>query len=142
MQLAPFALRRCYWLAAGLFFSGGIAGFAAASAVTLTLDIKDAGPPLPARFSGLSFEMADVLPRKDGSHFFSAKNTRLLATFRQLGIRSLRVGGNTADRPAVAVPAPADFDELFAFARAAGVKVILTLRLREGDPADAARVAR
>jgi hypothetical protein len=42
----------------------------------------------------------------------------------------------------VPVPGPADIDPLFAFARAAGVKVIYTLRLWRGDAAQDARLAR
>jgi hypothetical protein len=53
--------------------------------------------------------------------------------FKTLGVKSLRVGGNTADRPTLPTPGPADVDSLFAFAQASGVKVIYTLRLREGS---------
>jgi hypothetical protein len=62
--------------------------------------------------------------------------------FRTLGIKSLRVGGNTADRDAVAIPGKADIDSLFAFASAAGVKVIYTLRLNRADPQADADVAK
>ena len=59
-----------------------------------------------------------------------------------MGIKSLRVGGNTADRPTVKFPAEKDIDSLFAFAKAANVKVLFTLRLRQGDPNAAAAVAK
>ena len=114
----------------------------AQSPVSLSLDPAKAGSAIPDDFAGLSFEMQLVLPDSAGRHFFRPDNTRLIATFRSLGIRSLRVGGNTTDNPAVRVPEPADLDSLFAFARAAGVKVIFTLRLRQGDPTAAASVAK
>ncbi len=76
--------------------------------------------------------MQALLPSVNGRYMFSADNAPLIAMFHQLGIKSLRVGGNTADNPAVKIPKDKDIDSLFAFAKAADVKVIYTLRLR-GD---------
>src|SRR5579864_5445735 len=84
-------------------------------------------------FVGLSFEMQQVLPDTNGNHFFSPKNKPLLAMFKTLGIKNLRVGGNTADRPTLPTPSKTDIDSLFAFAKAADVKVIYTLRLNQGS---------
>jgi hypothetical protein len=53
----------------------------------------------------------------------------LIGIFRVLGIKSLRIGGSTADMPRYDVPGEKDIDQLFAFAEAAGVQVIYTLRL-------------
>ncbi len=113
----------------------------AQSPVSITLDPRQTGAVIAPDYLGLSFEMQRVLPDASGRHLFSPSNRRLLATFKILGIKNLRVGGNTADRPSVPVPTKADVDLLFAFARAAGVKVIYTLRLNEGDPQAAARMA-
>src|SRR5690349_841370 len=114
-----------------------LAGTALAlSPVTVTIDTKAPGAVIPDDFAGLSFEMQTVLPGTYGPYFFSPKNRPLIAMFQTLGIKNLRVGGNTADRPGVAIPGPADADSLFAFARAAGVKVIYTLRLRQGSAED------
>ena len=77
--------------------------------------------------------MQRVLAETNGYHYFSADNQRLIATFKTLGIKNLRVGGSTADRPPLPVPTEADIDNLFAFARAADVKVIYTLRLNQGS---------
>ncbi|HTV41853.1 MAG TPA: hypothetical protein VMF08_14825 [Candidatus Sulfotelmatobacter sp.] len=111
----------------------------AASSVTIALDTKNPGAVIPPDFSGLSFEMSQLLPDENGNHYFSPKNKPLVRLFKTLGIKSLRAGGNTADKPTVKIPDEADIDSLFAFARAAGVKVIYTVRLRQGDPqADAA----
>ena len=56
--------------------------------------------------------------------------------FQQIGIKNLRVGGNTTDTPGIEVPRGDKIDRLFGFTRAAGVKVIYTLRGAggEGDP--------
>jgi len=128
-----------------LFFGVGVF-FAfhadAAINVSVTLDPAQAGAEIPADFCGLSFEMQRVLAETNGWHFFSAENTNLVATFKTLGVKNLRVGGNTADRPTLPVPSQADVDALFAFAKAADLKVIFTLRLNHGDPADAAAMAK
>lgn len=113
----------------------------AQSIVKVRLVSQPLGTVINADFTGLSFEMQYVLADTNGNHFFSASNKRLVATFKTLGIRSLRVGGNTADRPSIPVPNESDLDNLFAFARAANVKVIYTLRLNQGDPHAAARLA-
>jgi hypothetical protein len=112
------------------------------SQVTAVVSTKELGPPIPDEFTGLSFEMESVLPGRDGRHLFNAENEPLIEMFKALAIKSLRVGGNTADRPAVGVPSHQDIDNLFAFAHVAGVKVIYTLRLRGGDPERAAETAK
>lgn len=103
-----------------------------------TVDIEllpqQPGAAIDPDFVGLSFEMRDVLADTNGNHFFRPSNKKLIATFRQLGIKSLRVGGNTADRPTLPTPSTNDVDNLFAFAKKADVKVIYTLRLNHGDP--------
>jgi hypothetical protein len=113
------------------------------SPVTVTLDTKTPGAQISPDFIGLSFEMQSLLPSVSGRYMFSPDNAPLLAMFKQLGIKSLRVGGNTAANPAVKIPKGADIDSLFAFAKAADVKVIYTLRLR-GDinPAFDAEIAK
>lgn len=120
-------------------FSAGIA--LAQSPVTVAVDTTAPGLPVAGDFSGLSFEMKDVLPDTNGNYFFSPANRPLVALFKTLGIKNLRVGGNTADRPTVPVPTESDVDSLFAFARAAEVKVIYTLRLNHGELAAAVKLA-
>jgi hypothetical protein len=118
------------------------AGLLAQSAVSVALEPKNPGAAVPADFSGLSFETQAVLPKKDAGYYFRPDNRPLIDLFHTLGLKSLRIGGNTSDNPAVKIPVEADIDRLFAFARAAGVKVIYTVRLREGDPAAGARIAK
>lgn len=118
---------------------------AALAQAPVTVTVTHAPVPgfqVPADFTGLSFEMQAVLPGADGKYLFSPANRPLIALFKTLGIKSLRVGGNTADRPGVPIPGPADIDSLFAFAQAAHVKVIYTLRLRDGSITNAAAIAK
>ena len=112
------------------------------TAVSVSIDTRNPGAEIPADFAGLSFETEMLLPGKGGTHYFNASNEALLRTFRNLGIRSLRIGGNTADVPSIPVPGPVDVDSAFAFAGAAGAKVIFTFRLRAGGPQDTAPLAR
>ena len=110
--------------------------------ISVSLDIKDPGRTLPAAFSGLSYEMALVLPGSNGAYFFGPENKALVGMFQTLGIKSLRVGGNTAERDTVAIPGKADIDSLFAFAEAAGVEVIYTLPLGRSHPQASAELAK
>ncbi len=102
---------------------------------------QSSGPKINENFVGLSFEIRDILAGTNGAHLFRPGNKRLIATFKTLGIRSLRVGGNTADRATIPMPTTADVDSLFAFAKKAGVKVIYTLRLNQGDAEAAMKMA-
>lgn len=96
---------------------------------------------LAPRFMGLSYETSMLLPQ-NGRYYFDSHDRALVQTFRTLGIRSLRVGGNSVDDPRIPVPQEKDIEPLFDFARAAGVKVIYSFRLKNGDPAVSARLAR
>src|SRR5438067_217829 len=89
----------------------------AESSVIVTLNPDAAGAEISPDFVGLSFEMQRVLPDTNGFHLFSSKNKRLIATFKTLGVKSLRVGGNTADRASLPLPTRVDVDNLFAFAK-------------------------
>ena len=114
----------------------------AESSVIIAVDPKISGAMVSSNFIGLSYEMSLVAPAENGGHFFSPANKPLIKMFQTLGIQSLRVGGNTAERATVKIPDKADIDSLFAFARSAGVKVIYTLRLNGNDPIDAAKTAK
>ncbi len=107
---------------------------AAPAPVTVTVDLDHLGAAISPYFSGLSFETSLERPGDDGKRYFSADNKPLVTLFRTLGIRNLRVGGNTADRADLKAPDDSDIDALFGFAKAAGVNVIYTVRLKNGDP--------
>ncbi len=122
-----------------LICAGGLwaATALAQSPVTLTIDTRASGAAIVDDFIGLSFGMKVLPPDKEGAHFFSPTNAPLITLFQNLGIRHLRVGGTTVESPpATPIPGEADMDNLFAFARSAGVKkIIYSLRLLETDPA-------
>jgi len=108
--------------------------------VVVTVAADGQGADLAPRFLGLSYESSMLLPR-DGRYYFDAGDDALVNTFKTLGIGSLRVGANAVDDPRIPVPGEKDIDALFNFARAAGVKVIYSFRLKNGDPAGSARLA-
>lgn len=108
--------------------------------VTVVVADDSGGASIPSHFLGLSYEMSMLLP-KDGHYYFDANDNALVNSFKTLGIKSLRVGANAVDDPRVPVPQEKDIDALFNFARAAGVKVIYSFRLKNGDPAESARLA-
>jgi hypothetical protein len=120
-----------------------ISGTAAAqSAVTVTVDQTSPGQTVSSNFQGLSYETLLIFPDSSGNFLFSGTNTPLIAMFKTLGIKSLRIGGNSADNvndnngqlPADSTCEAADkcpiIDNLYAFAQAAGIKIIFTLRLK------------
>jgi hypothetical protein len=108
--------------------------------VVVAVKANDQIAELAPRFLGLSYESSMLLP-KDGHYYFDAADKALVNTFKTLGIKSLRVGANAVDDPIVPVPQEKDIDALFQFARVAGVKVIYSFRLKNGNPADSARLA-
>lgn len=109
----------------------------------VTANTAAQGISIPPDFLGLSFETADTLPKRDGAYpYFRVSNRDLIQLFHTLGIKSLRIGGNTSDRPSVAVPDERDIDHLFAFAKAADAKVIYTLRLNDSSPEKDAPLAK
>jgi hypothetical protein len=114
----------------------------AQSPLTISVDTKHPAAAIPADYAGLSFELSQLLPDENGVHYFRPDNQPLIALFRTLGIKNLRVGGNTADRNVRQLPNQADIDSLFAFAKAADVKVIYCLRLHDGNAEEDAVVAK
>jgi len=116
---------------------------APASAVTISLNTAETGAAIPADYTGLSFEGSLLMPDKEtGLRTFRPDNKPLLQLFQTLNVKSLRVGGNTSDRDATAMPSEADIDSLFAFAKASNTKVIYCLRLYKSTPEEAAKTAK
>jgi len=128
-------------MAAGWVFLAGV-GHAAAAPVTVTVDATRTGADIAPDFSGLSFETSLLLPSDNGVRYFRPDNQPLITLFHTLGIKHLRIGGNTGDRDWKRSPELADLDSLFAFAREAKVKVIYCLRLHGGDPQAAVQTAK
>jgi len=83
-------------LASGAAVCGNLVFADAASSVSLrlTLDPHTRGNPVPADFTGLSYESAQL----SEPEFFSASNTELVGFVRRLGASGvLRIGGNTSE---------------------------------------------
>lgn len=96
---------------------------------------------IPPDFSGLSFGTRSMQPGPN--HFFDSTNVQLITLFRDMGIRSLRMGGTSVDtNNAGYIPSRADIDALFRFAKSAGVKVIYSLKLLNGDSVTDASTAK
>ncbi len=116
----------------------------AQSPITLSIDTQSHGYAIPEDFTGLSFETYAELPNRNGvsGHLFSPTNMSLITLFTNSGIWNLRLGGGTVDGLHAAVPSYEDIDNVFGFARAAQIKVIYSLRLLNGDPADDAATAK
>ena len=105
--------------------------------ITLTIDTASRQFRVPDDFAGLGFETKSVVSNTYGvsGNFFSPANIELITLLRNIGIRNIRVGGGTVDGSGpdehcvTPTPSFADIDNLFAFARAAGIKVIYSVRL-------------
>jgi hypothetical protein len=102
--------------------------------VTITIDAGPLGSAIPADFAGLSFERGPLTAGNAGlsGNMFRPEDHSLVRLFRNTGLGNLRIGGGTVDQ---LIPAGtgsdgfAGIDNLFAFAAAAGVKIVYTLRL-------------
>ncbi len=122
----------------------------AQSPVGVSVDQSSTGQMVSSDFQGFSYETLLIFPDSNGNFLFSGTNVPLINMFKTLGIKSLRVGGNSADNvndnngqlPADSACEAADkcpiIDNLYAFAQAAGIKIIFTLRLKVFDTSAAA----
>lgn len=110
--------------------------------ITVFVNSGNPGLKIPDNALGLSYETSVMLPDKNGTYYFSPDNNSLIRLFKTLGISNLRIGGNSVDAANIPIPQEKDISSFFAFAKAAGVKVIYSIRLQDGDPQYAARIAR
>ncbi len=124
-----------------VLFLGLMLAAAGAQPVVVAVETKNPGAEISPEALGLSYETSLMLPDAHGVRYFRPDNRPLVRLFRTLGIRSLRLGGNSVDAARFPVPSQADIRSLFQFADAAGVKVIYTVRLENGDPHSAADIA-
>jgi hypothetical protein len=124
-----------------MFCLAGVACLAA-DPVVISIETRSPGARISENALGLSYETSLMLPDKEGKRYFRPDNKPLVAMFKTLGIKSLRIGGNSVDAAEIPVPTVADIQPLFEFAKAAGVKVIYSVRLEDGDPQSAAMLAK
>ncbi len=118
--------------------------------VAIHIQARKKGYAIPHNFCGLSFETMSETPtpadragiRGSSRPLFSPIDKQLITLFRNMGVRNLRLGGGTLDGLHAAHPSDADIDRVFGFAKAAGVKVIYSLQLLNGNPRRDAATAR
>ena len=110
----------------------------------VSVNLSSPGYSIPDDFIGFSFETRRVDYNSDGvtGYFFDSTNTQAVTLFRQIGVKSLRVGGGSVDDPKTPIPTTNDIDALFRFAKAADVKVIYSLRLVDGNAEQNAGIAK
>ena len=126
------------FLLMGVLASVGTVWAETAETVVAVVDVNTPIAPISGDAVGLSYETSRMLPDEHGVHYFRADNLPLVTTFNTLGVKSLRIGGNAVDDEKVAIPSPDDVISLFEFAKVAEVKVIYSVRFKNGDPASAA----
>ena len=114
----------------------------ASESVTVFVNSMGPGAEIADDALGLSYETSAILPDAKGDYYFHPDNKSLVTLFKTLGIRCLRIGGNSVDAPVIPLPEEKDVGIFFEFAKKIGVKVIYSIRLQEGDPQYAARIAR
>ena len=139
MRAQPHLFPKCLCVALAVWF---MAGMSWAEPVMISVATKVPGAEISRAALGLSYETGLMLPDTNGVHYFRPDNQPLVQMFRTLGIKSLRIGGNSVDAARWRVPDVADIRSLFQFAKAAGVKVIYSVRLEDGDPQSAANIAK
>ncbi|HVU35133.1 MAG TPA: hypothetical protein VHE61_16990 [Opitutaceae bacterium] len=146
LQETRFCLAAAFAVLVGTTFATA----AAQPTVTARIGAPTSATPIPRDFIGLSVEITNITPDKTGAYMFRGANQPVIDLFRQAGIRNLRVGGGTAEPKsgdpvkdaAMPVPTHRDIDQLFAFAKAADVRVIYTLRLLNGSERAAVATAK
>ena len=110
--------------------------------ITVKINTKNPGIEISPETVGLSYEASQLLPDENGVYYFRPDNTLLLNMFKTLGVKNLRIGGNSVDAPNIPIPGEQDIHSFFKFAKAANVKVIYSVRLQDGDPNVARDIAR
>jgi hypothetical protein len=130
-------------IVASLLWTAAARAQGATANVTLAIDTTRAqAAAIPSDFSGLSFEMGSVLhDRASNGWFLSGNNSAMIALAKTLGIKSVRVGGNSAETGNIATAA--DEDAVLDFCHAIGANLIWDLEIKGPlyDPAGKAAVA-
>ena len=115
---------------------------AAPMPITVTIT-NSPGYAIPTDFSGLSFGAVAELPGHGGvpGYMFNGTNAQLITLFKNSGLHHLRLGGSTVEGTNAAIPDRTAIDDVFAFAKAADVKVIYSFPLLNGNSASNAITA-
>ncbi|HEX3627168.1 MAG TPA: hypothetical protein VH280_17305 [Verrucomicrobiae bacterium] len=116
----------------------------AQSPVVLTINTRFPSTTVPSDFGVFSFETASLRYGSKGynpnGYFFNATNAQLLTLFHNLGVRGLRIGGDSVDSSYF--PSTNDVDSYFGFAKAANLKTLYSLDMAGSTPSRDASVAR
>src|SRR5215475_7205919 len=72
--------------------------FAQPVMISIDTSTNHMGGVIGTNFMGLSFEVSQLSPDGNGVHYFRPDNAALVNLFQTLGVKSLRIGGNTSDR--------------------------------------------
>lgn len=110
--------------------------------ITIEIDPSLATHKIPKDYVELSYEANFLLPDGNRNYYFDPDNRKLVYLFRTLGLRSLRIGGNSLDVFTVPIPEEQGIERLFEFAQKAHTKVIYSVRLQDGSPESAMRIAK
>jgi hypothetical protein len=135
-DLMPFLARKripAFLFIAILF---GMHSASASEPSVISVNTTQPGAEISRDALGLSYETSLMLPDAHGVHYFRPDNKPLVTLFKTIGVKSLRIGGNSVDAPNVPTPSAADVTAFFEFAKAAGVKVIFSVRLEEPKSSD------
>lgn len=81
---------------------------AQADTIKVTLHSHELGVGIPSDYCGLSYESRMLLPDATGRYYFSKDNQKLVRMFRTLGVKSLRLGGNSVDVETTTPPSNED----------------------------------
>lgn len=113
------------------FFSAAVS---AQSKVTLNVDTKSKLAVIPDDFTGLSWEATSIEFNHNGvkGYFFDASNKQGITLFKNIGLKNLRVGGATVDHLKKS-PDRKDIDALFSFVKEAGLRVIYSFQMTNGN---------
>jgi hypothetical protein len=94
--------------------------------ISIKLNASATGKTIASDFAGLSFEKSSL-----NKAIFSSRSDTLIRIFQTLGIRSLRMGGNSVDKDTLSTIATkthftkSALDSLFLFARQAGCRIFI-----------------
>jgi hypothetical protein len=112
------------------------------TSVVIKLNTAEPGIEISDLACGLSYETKDILPNMMGKYYFHPDNEKLIQMMKTLGIKHLRMGGNSVDASNIPLPSEKDIHTFFQFARKAGLTVVYSIRLENGDPEYARMVAK
>jgi hypothetical protein len=97
----------------------------AASSATITATLQTGSvrsTAIPSDFEGLSFEMTTICKTWNGTNWMSSSSTAFANLLKRLGVKSLRIGGNSGEEDAY--PTASDAQDVNDFANLIGANLI------------------